>query len=1040
MESELTKRDHVGLQDFVLLENFTDPDAFKLNLKKRFKENLIYTYIGPVLVSVNPYCQLDIYNNDIMQSYRNINFYELPPHIFAIADAAYRSMRGENRDQCVLISGESGAGKTEASKKLLQYIAACNVHSSEVERVKDRLLKSNPVLEAFGNAKTTRNDNSSRFGKFMDIQFDYKGAPVGGHILNYLLEKSRVIHHAPGERNFHVFYQLLCSKDQELLEKLNLDGDPNKYHYLCQGKSIKIASIDDKKNFEEMRQALKICDFSCSEEESLFAIVAAVIHLGNITHKEDQGVAKLSLNGHETYIAKLLGCPEEQLIAALENRTIDVRQEKMQTPLNLEQAIYARDALAKGIYDRLFTWIVKKINTSLATKCKEKCTLLGLLDIYGFEIFQINGFEQFCINYCNEKLQQLFIELTLKSEQEEYQREGIEWEPVQFFNNKIICDMVEGRPIGVIAIMDEECVRPGDPTDLTFLDKLSQTHKDHAHFISHVSADTATRKTIERDQFRLIHYAGEVTYDVKGFLDKNNDLLYRDLKEVMCTATNPIIALCFQKEELISKKRPETAATQFKVSLNQLMDNLMSKEPSYVRCIKPNDSKRSDLFDDQIASHQVKYLGLMENLRVRRAGFAYRRPYEVFLKRYKSLCPSTWPSFNGSHKDGVQCLVKYLKYGEDDYRLGRTKLFIRFPRVLFATEDAFQMKKNCLATQIQAKFKGYRQQQIYKKLRFSAIVLQCWIRQILARKLLERRKRATQIIRKFIKGFMYRKKPVCKENQEFVQYTKYNYLQRLKTKLPKSVLDKSWPPCPELLQKTSTLLCKLCMRNMVLKYCRSISNERKTQMEQKVLAERIFRGQKESYPFSIKDPFVNNRLATHHEHLRTSVFDATIKAQNEEIVYATAVTKYDRHGYKPRNRILIVTNQALYVLNEKDFKVKDKITFMQLKRVMTSPLTDGIFVAIVTTEENGTKSGGEDDDPDYDKGDLILHSDYLIEALTKIAVATSKSNLVTVAEGNSITHDVSSGKQGNIQFSKGAVYSVKKNKAGGLVVVAPPLQ
>lgn len=360
MENELTKRDHVGVQDFVLLEDFQNPDAFRENLKKRFSENLIYTYIGPVLVSVNPYKVLDIYNKDIIESYRNVNFYELPPHIFAIADAAYRSMRGENRDQCVLISGESGAGKTEASKKLLHYIAASSTHSSEVERVKDRLLKSNPVLEAFGNAKTNRNDNSSRFGKFMDIQFDYKGAPVGGHILNYLLEKSRVVQHATGERNFHIFYQLLCSRNHDLLERVNLAADPNQYHYLRQGQSISVASVNDKENFEEICQAMKICDFSSTEQESLFAIVAAVLHLGNITHVEDQGVAKLSHNGHETYVADLLGCPKEQLITALENRTIDVRQEKMKTPLNSEQAIYVRDALAKGIYDRLFTWIVKK--------------------------------------------------------------------------------------------------------------------------------------------------------------------------------------------------------------------------------------------------------------------------------------------------------------------------------------------------------------------------------------------------------------------------------------------------------------------------------------------------------------------------------------------------------------------------------------------------------------------------------------------------------------------------------------------------------
>jgi len=815
MEAALHARDHIGVQDFVLLEDYGSVDAFIENLEKRFKENLIYTYIGPVLVSVNPYRNLDIYNDNVISTYRNVNFYELPPHIYAIADAAYRSMRSEYRDQCVLISGESGAGKTEASKKILQYIAATSTHADDIEVIKDRLLQSNPILEAFGNAKTNRNDNSSRFGKYMDIQFDFKGAPIGGVILNYLLEKSRVVYQSTGERNFHIFYQIVRGADQSLRDQLQLDSNVQRYYYLNQGDSNTVSSINDQQEFLAVKKALDSCDFSPENQMALFSIVAAILHLGNVIFLDDNGTVKVLDREPVNKMTKLLGCVTDDFLVALTNKSITAGGQKLTSSLTRDQAIYARDALAKGVYDRMFSWLVKKINSSLAIEGHEKKTVLGLLDIYGFEIFKINSFEQFCINYCNEKLQQLFIQLTLKSEQEEYLREGIEWEPVQYFNNKIIIDLVEAKPVGIITLMDEECLRPGDVTDLTFLDKMSKNLAKHPHFLSYDVASVADKKTIQRDEFRLLHYAGEVTYNVKNFLDKNNDLLFRDLKEAMARASNRVSSDCFPSSELTSKKRPDTAGTQFKTSLNELMTILLSKEPSYVRCIKPNDDKRADLFVDEIVRHQVKYLGLMENLRVRRAGFAYRREYELFLKRYKSLCPQTWPHYSGSEKDGVATLVKHLEYGQDDYRLGKTKVFIRFPRVLFATEDALQRRKHELATQIKAQYKGYKGRQRFLLQKASVTVIACYWRRYAAMKLLVRRKKSVQVIRKFIKGFILRKQAPCEENRIFIAYMRERFLINVRDNLPKSILDKSWISSPELLQEVSfpSLVSKRC--NMI---------------------------------------------------------------------------------------------------------------------------------------------------------------------------------------------------------------------------------
>ncbi|XP_058853989.1 unconventional myosin-Ic isoform X1 [Acipenser ruthenus] len=1025
MESALTARDRVGVQDFVLLENFTSEAAFIDNLRKRFKENLIYTYIGSVLVSVNPYKELEIYSKQHMERYRGVNFYEVSPHIYAVSDNSYRAMRTERKDQCILISGESGAGKTEASKKILQYYAVTCPASDKVETVKDRLLQSNPVLEAFGNAKTLRNDNSSRFGKYMDIQFDFKGAPVGGHILNYLLEKSRVVHQNHGERNFHVFYQLIEGGDDDLLRRLGLERNAQQYQYLVKGNCPKVSSINDKNEWKVVRKALSVIGFSEDEVEELLNIIASVLHLGNVQFAGDeQGNAQITTETQIKYLARLLGVEGAALKEALTHKKIIAKGEELVSPLNLEQAAYARDALSKAVYGRTFSWLVSKINESLAYQDAEypgrkSAAVIGLLDIYGFEVFQHNSFEQFCINYCNEKLQQLFIELTLKSEQEEYEAEGITWEPVQFFNNKIICDLVEEKFKGIISILDEECLRPGDASDLTFLEKLEDKLGGHAHFVTHKLADGKTRKVMGREEFRLLHYAGEVNYNVNGFLDKNNDLLFRNLKEAMCQSENKILNLCFDQSDLTDKKRPETAATQFKASLAKLMEILMSKEPSYVRCIKPNDAKQAARFDEVLIRHQVKYLGLMENLRVRRAGFAYRRKYEIFLQRYKSLCPGTWPHWNGRPADGVATLVKHLGYKPEEYKLGRSKIFIRFPKTLFATEDALEVRKHSLATTLQASWKGYSAKSKFQKLRRSAILIQAWWRGIQGRRRAARRKRAVEIIRRFIKGFIYRQEPRCPENEYFLDYVRYSFLMNLRRNLPKNVLDKSWPTPPPALSEASDQLRKMCMQNMMLSYCKQINPEWKNQLEQKCIASEIFKEKKDNYPQSVPKLFVNSRLG--NEEINPKILQTL---GNEKIKYGVAVTKYDRKGYKARQRQLLLTQNSAFIVEEA--KLKQRIDYSIMKGISVSSLSDGLFVLHVPCEDN------------KQKGDVILQSDHVIETLTKVAMSADKVNNLNITQG-SIKFTVGQGKEGIIDFTSGSELLITKAKNGHLSVIAPRL-
>lgn len=1030
MESVLEGREKTGVPDAILLEDYLSEKAFIDNLKKRYHENIIYTYIGQVVVSVNPYKDLGIYTEKYLEKYRNVNFYEVPPHVFAITENAYKSMISEVIDHCILISGESGAGKTEASKHVLRFLAATSLHRREMDRVRDRLLQSNPLLEAFGNAKTNRNDNSSRFGKYMDIEFNFKGDPVGGHILNYLLEKSRVVHQEIGERNFHVFYQLLAGGPTELLEKLHLERNADSYFYLKQGKSCHVDSISDSGDFESVQQALHTLNFSDEEKESIWKIVGAILHLGNVSFRaNDDGLAKVVDETHVNYCSKLLGCESKELLMALTHRTIEARGDVVTSPLNPEQAVYARDALAKSVYERVFNWLVKRLNKTLRSTESGRKTLLGILDIYGFEIFDKNGFEQFCINYCNEKLQQVFIELTLRSEQDEYRREGIEWEQVEYFDNKIICDLVEEKHKGIISLLDEECLRPGDATDATFLAKMNSHLAKHKHYFSYDTSDNAkVKKTINKDEFRLRHYAGEVAYRVQGFLDKNNDLLFRDLKEAMTRTSNSIITDVFPKEELERKKRPDTAATQFKISLGELMTILMTKEPSYIRCIKPNDDKRSYFFNEERVSHQVKYLGLMENLRVRRAGFAYRRAYEIFLERYKSLCPSTWPSYKGQAKDGVLKIVKHLNYHADDYRMGRSKLFIRLPRTLFKTEDALQARKGELATMIQAKWKAFVYQRRYQRMRAAVTVLAKHWRRIAARRVLARRKWAAEVIRGFIKGFITRNEPVNPTNARFQQLVKCEYLLRLSKNLPQHVLDRQWPQPPSSCTEASKILKDMHRTYLARKYARAMPPERRVMFEEKVLAEQLFKGKKASYPHVLPKWFMTSRLDSASESLMKTAFEGIIKASGEKTKYSAPCTKYDRHGYKPRERLLILTTGALYLLEAKENKLKQKHRFSlkEIQGLHVSPNNDNLIL-IQIPPENAKK----------DKGDLIINVPNVIEAVTKIVSVSDNTEILKIAATDSIGHTMKNGKQGTIVLNSGAsVTSINKNKEGKLLVMA----
>nr|XP_006825386.1 PREDICTED: unconventional myosin-Ib-like [Saccoglossus kowalevskii] len=1022
----------VGVGDCVLLDPVTE-DAFVDNLLLRFRAKDVYTYIGNVVVSVNPYQSLPLYGDKKIDEYRGRNLYELPPHIYAISDDAYRSMRDKNRDQCIIITGESGAGKTEASKIVMQYVAAVSGKGKDIDEVKEQLLQSNPVLEAFGNAKTLRNDNSSRFGKYMDMEFDFKGDPVGGVITNYLLEKSRVIDQSPKERNFHMFYQLLSGAPSLLLEELMLDRDAEKYNFLNQSGCINVDTIDDKKDFAVTQKAMQVLGFSDEEILGIYKLLAAILKLGNIqfecyTEKSGMEAVKILQEKEMIEICDLLDCEPNDILQSLTKRSMmGGKGDKVVTSLDPSHAVYGRNAVCKAIYARLFEWIIKTINESIRVS-KTKRKVMGVLDIYGFEIFQNNSFEQFIINYCNEKLQQIFIELTLKEEQDEYVQEGIEWTHIEYFNNAVICDLIEKNNKGILAMLDDECLRPGTVTDITFLNKLNSSPFIANQKFYESRTKMKSDKSILHHCFRVKHYAGDVTYNVNGFIDKNNDLLFRDLSQAMYKCDHLLLKLLFPEgnPEQYSKKRPPTAGYQFKNSIAELMKNLLAKNPNYIRCIKPNDFKKPDTYDETIIRHQVRYLGLMENVRVRRAGYAFRQPYELCLQRYKMLCPRTWPNWNGTLKNGVTEILIHNRIPTAEFSFGRTKIFIRSPRTLFDLEEWRRRKLNDIATIIQKTFRGWRQWRSYQELRNATIVVQKRVRGHQAKTRYRKMRRAAIIIAAYWRGTVarkekrrlkyeakckwaigvivkfylgwkirkeYRKKFRSNAGPKIYDFLKkrmkMRFLLKIRDNLPSmSPLDTKWPKCSPLYEETSNELKQIFIRWRAMKYRKKFDESTRHRIGEKVSASGLFKDKKELYPSSVAVPYQGDYVRLQNN----SKFKRAAQTSNDQhIQFSDILTKLNRSNGKGVPTLFVVSSSSIQLLDSKTLEKKYRVPLTEITNLSVSPYNDGLF-AIHVNKGN----------PSNKKGDFLFVSDKVIEIITKLhrAVQQATNKAISVVINN----------------------------------------
>uniref|UniRef100_A0A8C0IFQ9 Myosin VC n=1 Tax=Bubo bubo TaxID=30461 RepID=A0A8C0IFQ9_BUBBB len=707
----------VGENDLTALSYLHEP-AVLHNLKVRFVESkLIYTYSGIILVAINPYKELPIYGDAIIHAYSGQNMGDMDPHIFAVAEEAYKQMARNNKNQSIIVSGESGAGKTVSARYTMRYFATVSKSSSNAH-VEDKVLASNPITEAVGNAKTTRNDNSSRFGKYTEISFDQSYQIIGANMRTYLLEKSRVVFQSENERNYHIFYQLCASAMQPEFKHLKLG----------RSQENNLLFVFAVPYFEDW--IFKCWDVKCLKGDfqmDVFKMLAAILHLGNVEITavgEERSSISLE-DKHLGIFCELLDLNCDKMAQWMCHRKIITTSETVIKPMTRAQAVNARDALAKKIYSHLFDFIVERINQALHFPGKQH-TFIGVLDIYGFETFDVNSFEQFCINYANEKLQQQFNLHVFKLEQEEYMKEDIPWTLIDFYDNQPVIDLIEAK-MGILELLDEECLLPHG-TDENWLQKL------YNNFVNKNALFEKPR--MSNTSFIVQHFADKVEYKCEGFLEKNRDTVHEVLVEIL--------------------KESKVCEQSFRSSLSLLMVTLNATTPHYVRCIKPNDEKLPFEFDSKRVAQQLRACGVLETIRISAQSYPSRWTYIEFFSRYSILMTQQELSINDK-KQICKIVLQRLIQDHNQYQFGRTKIFFRAGQVAYLEKlRSDKLRHACIV--IQKSVRGWLQRKKFLRIKQAAIIIQQYFRgqqAITARTL--KQTWAAIIIQKYCRGYLVRR-------------------------------------------------------------------------------------------------------------------------------------------------------------------------------------------------------------------------------------------------------------------------------------------
>ncbi|XP_037648480.1 myosin-16-like [Sebastes umbrosus] len=691
------------------------------NLRSRYVSMRIYTYSGLFCVTINPYKWLPIYGAKVAQVYKGKKRNEVPPHLFSISDNAYHDMLMEQWNQSMLITGESGAGKTENTKKVIQYFANVGASGSKAPDTKgsleDQIIQANPVLEAFGNAKTIRNNNSSRFGKFIRIHFGPTAKLAGADIESYLLEKSRVISQQAAERGYHIFYQLLSGRKPEFIEALLLKPDPKQYVWLCQGVTV-VDNMDDGEELQFTDEAFDVLGFTPEEKMSVYKLTGGIMHFGNMKFKQKSREEQADVDSTEVAdkVAHLMAINSGELQKGITRPRVKVGNEFVTKGQNQDQCVYSIGALAKAIYDRMFKWMVTRINKTLDTKMQRQY-FIGVLDIAGFEIFELNSFEQLCINFTNEKLQQFFNHHMFVLEQEEYKKEGIDWVFIDFGLDLQACiDLLE-RPMGIFSILEEQCVFP-KATDATIKAALYENHLGKSgNFLKPKGG-----KKGPEAHFELVHYAGTVGYNIAGWLEKNKDPLNETVVGLFLKSSMHLLAALFKEDESAggTKKQKKGSSFQtvsyfYREQLNKLMSTLRSTAPHFVRCIVPNEFKKSGVTDNHLILHQLACNGVLEGIRICRKGFPNRLQYPEFKQRYYILNPNVIPKGFVDNKKASELLLSSVGLDNMEYRIGHTKVFFR-AGVLAKMEDMRDERLAKIITMMQAQLRGTLMRVEFKKM------------------------------------------------------------------------------------------------------------------------------------------------------------------------------------------------------------------------------------------------------------------------------------------------------------------------------------
>ncbi|XP_052866402.1 unconventional myosin-Ib [Anopheles cruzii] len=1195
----------IGSWDSVLLENLSE-ESFISNLHQRYKRDLIYTYIGTFLVALNPYKTLQIYSPEQVRKYATKSLFQLPPHIFALANSAHQFLLNYNEDQCIIMAGECGSGKTESSHMIVHFLtqlsemrrsrapifslrssnpssrqstpkhstinrigssfesaapsgtmaggrldsimkynssrhpkcshektvefdlishhkssenlpamanygfmsvastpkclkhsnqsisrstegsefptkstlksaaataAACpkhnctsshadlnrmcapspslqkrslmrcchqnsstrSIHKSsssialtyehgttspstcsrrqllksiskevyirdlELQKMRERVAHAESFLEAMGNAVTGKNANSSRFGKFFDIEFDYKGDPVGGHLTLYMLEKSRVTTRPSGERNFHIFYQLLSGADIQLLKSLKLQRNIDKYELLKNS----FANEDDRTNFCYSKRSLEVLGFAQDEILSIFTILAVVLKLGNLTFIPTTNIdgsegCEISNEYELDEIAQLLQLDNQLLFNCLTRLGDNWDQlEPDGTEIDACYASRIKFTLCRTLYGRLFAWIVTRVNDALKLKSStggSRGKTIGLLDFYGFEALEKNSFEQLAINYCNERLQQHFIKNVLKHQQDLYVNEGLDWIRIDYFDNGPICELIDKPCFGILHLLDE----PQVINDGLLLTRLHQCCAGHTHFL-------ARDATLPSNCFQVRHFEGPVVYTTNGFTEKNMDLLPKHISSCLFQS-DLLIASCLFPEgnpkRHANRKPPSSLSTNLRTSLQTLLKLLEQRSNHYIFCIKPNELKQPKMFELGLVQHQVRYLCLMPLINLWRNGHCFNMVHARFVQRYKLLCQYTWPHFTGTTVDGVALIIRSVPLPGAEFTIGRKKVFIRSPRTVYELDEFRKVRLNELALLIQKTYRCYTKRKQYLALRHSQLIIAGYWRVWRERekiRIVEFRKQAqwaVQVIGRF-----------------FVLLKTREFLLTLLLRLPHdnmSPICLDWPSAPTFLTETSQLLRTIFHRWRCYKYRKSFDQPARNRMREKVTASIIFKDRKISYPRSVAHPFHGDYIR-----LRQNIQWKRVSCEHNDqyVVFADIINKIARSSGKFIPILLVISTNSMLLLDQKTMQIKYRIPASEIYRMSLSPYFDDIAVIHIRADNYCSSNMSDRSESPTGclfqseigkkKGDFVLQTAHSIEIVTKLFLviqnATAKSPEVTLS-------------------------------------------